>query len=335
VSDSNSQQTPNRIFVSKLGIYFRGGAMGCSDIVPGVSGGTMALLLGVYERLVTALSRVDATLLRHLFRREFRKAVEYFDLVFLVTLGLGVASGIALMTFLLDYLLKSHLVPTMGAFFGLITASGFLVFRKIGHWHDADRGRTIKNVVIRLLAMHAGIFFAWWLVGLPALSTKADPPLLYGYLVLCGMISISAMILPGISGAFILLILGQYKFIVGTLKEVLSGHFAAQHLYVVLSFALGAALGLITFSKFLKWLLEKWHDLTMAVLCGFMFGALRLIWPWKEAGIEALFEKKEDATGFVNVWPNLALPETHTTIAVGVAALFFVLAIEWYAARKK
>jgi putative membrane protein len=252
----------------------RGFLMGGADIIPGVSGGTVALILGVYERLVTAISHVDLTLLDHLRKRRFAAAAAHLDLRFLAALGSGIALGILSLASLMHYLLEHHREPTTAALFGLIAASCVLVGTMVRRW---SAGEAVGLLV--------GAVLAYWIVGvLPVVA-----PLHYGYLFFCGVVAICAMILPGVSGAFILVILGMYFHVTGVLKDVLHGEINLQNFLTILVFASGCAIGLVSFSKVLRWLLARHESLTMAVLCGFMAGSLRKIWPFKsDATLEYL-----------------------------------------------
>jgi putative membrane protein len=255
---------PNLGDLANLG---RGLLMGGADIIPGVSGGTMALILGIYERLVTAISHFDLTLLRHLRGRRWQSAVEHFDLRFLIALGSGILIGIGGLASLMHHLLEHYALPTWSLLFGLIVASAWLVGMMVNRWTPAA-----------IIGAFAGAGFAFWLVG----QLPAVPPEGYGYLFFCGMVAICAMILPGISGAFILVILGMYFHVTGVLKDFLHGNLSLANFLTIFVFVSGCAVGLLSFSKLLRWLLARHGTVTMAVLCGFMAGSLRKIWPFKE-----------------------------------------------------
>ncbi len=291
----------------------RGVLMGGADIIPGVSGGTVALILGIYQRLVTAISHFDLTLLGHLRSRQWAAAASHVDLRFLVTLGLGILSGIAGLASLMNYLLSDQVELTLSGFFGLILASSWIVARSIPRW-TPTRG----------LLAGAGAIFAFWLVAQP-FSDGHDG---YGYILLCGMIAICAMILPGISGAFILLIMGMYEHITGVLRGLLHGELTADNLLTVAVFALGCSLGLLGFSKFLRWLLARYQAPTMAVLCGFMLGSLRKIWPFK-AGESVDLTHDE----LHNAWPKAF--DGHLLLAIGIAlgGIALVLTLDWVTRR--
>lgn len=290
----------------------RGFLMGGADIIPGVSGGTMALILNIYQRLVTAISRIDLTLLSLLKEKKWKQAAEHVDFRFLLFLGIGVAVGIGGLASLMHYLLMEHREPTSAAFFGLIAASAVLVARMIPRWHVAEG----------LLAA-AGAVVAYIVVGLPLLTNPPDSDL---YLFGAGLIAICAMILPGISGAFILLILGKYTDITGMIKQFLKLDWSADLFLSLIVFSIGCLCGLIGFSKLLKWLLERHESQMLAVLCGMMIGSLRRIWPFKIDLTPEVHEFK--LKQFVNSWPADWSAATWMSIGIAVAAFVFVMALD-------
>lgn len=295
----------------------RGLLMGGADIIPGVSGGTMALILGIYERLVTAVSHFDLTFLGQLRKRQWAKAAEHCDLRFLATLLCGILVGIAGLATLMHYLLRDHLELTLSAFFGLILASSLVVARSMERWN-----------ILNALFAAAGGAFAYWLVGQP-FSKGAEG---YAYLFLCGTVAICAMILPGISGAFILLIMGKYKFVTGVIKDLVHGKLTGDNVLVMAVFGIGCVVGLLTFSKFLRWLLARYHGQTMAVLCGFMIGSLRRIWPYKvKPGVGEELDVTQSRLS--NAWPETFDAQVAAAIALAIAAAAFVLVLDWVSRR--
>lgn len=291
----------------------RGVLMGAADIVPGVSGGTVALVLGIYNRLVTAISRIDRTAVQHVLDRRWKDAAEHADLRFLISLGAGVGSGIAGLAFLMHYLLEHQLQFTYAVFSGLILASGILVARSVDRWRAATR-----------LALVIGALVAWFVVGLDALQ---NPPEGLWYLFLCGTIGICAMILPGISGAFILLILGRYTYVTGLIRGIMKGEWTIDNFLAVAVFCVGCLFGLLAFSRILRWLLLKYPQNTLAVLCGFMLGSLRKLWPFKQDLTPNVLEFKQKQ--FENVWPAAFDGDTLLTIALAIGALVVLLSFEW------
>lgn len=315
--------------------------MGGADIIPGVSGGTVALILGIYGRLVTAISHFDVHLVAHLRAGRWKQATTHIDLRFLIALGCGILAGIVGLAELMNRLLIGEATRpfTLAAFFGLIFASSILVARMIGV-------SNMKEAVAPLALGVAGAVFAFWLTGLRPLS--ADPT--FWYVFLSGAIAICAMILPGISGAFILLLLGMYVYITGIVKRIRHFDLTLEETTMLVVFAAGCAIGLLTFSKLLRWLLTRHHAATMALLCGFMLGSLRKIWPLKTdittpddleaAGVpaEEFAHLTTDEHLFrYRVFEN-RLPEEFTThvlliVLTAVVAAALVLALDWISRR--
>ena len=291
---------------------FCGLMMGAADIVPGVSGGTVALVLGIYNRLISAISRFDQQALGMLAAKRWAAAAEYIDLRFILALGCGIATGIGGLSFLMKKLLDDHLQPTYAVFFGLILGSGVLVARGVARWNPAS-----------IAALVSGVSVAWFVVGLDALQT---PPDTLWYLFFCGTIGICAMILPGLSGAFILLILGRYSHVTGLIRSILKGDWSVQAFLEVSVFCCGCLFGLLAFSRVLRWLLAHHATVTMATLCGLMLGSLRKLWPFKNEltppGTE--FKLKQ----FENIAPDFSCSSTITSIGLTVIAMVAVLSLE-------
>lgn len=286
----------------------RGFLMGGADIIPGVSGGTVALILGIYERLIGAISHIDGRLIALLARRQWRKAAEYFDFRFLLTLGVGILTGVACLAKLMHYLLLEQRTYTLAVFFGMILASSFIVMRMMRP-RDA-----MQRAVCYSLAVGAALF-AFWLVGLQAVVFHDH----MGYFFLSGMVAICAMILPGISGSYILLLLGAYVTVTGIIKDVIELKSTSREFVSLLVFAAGCACGLIGFSKLLKWLLARFHMPIMAMLGGFMIGSLRLMWPFQEM----IAEKR-----YAQVMPQSWNQEVTVCLALAIVALLAVLMLE-------
>lgn len=240
-------------------LALKGCAMGMADVVPGVSGGTIAFISGIYEELLDSIRSVDATALRLLLRFRLAEFWRHINGRFLLPVLLGIAVAIFSLARLMTYLLTNHPIAIWSFFFGLIVASALLVARQIGRWD----WRTV-------LAFAVGAAAAWWIT----VATPAETPDDWWFVMLSGAIAICAMILPGISGAFILLLLGKYQYIMHAVGEF--------DIPVIAVFVIGAGAGIISFSHLLSWLLKHWHDVTVAVLMGFMVGSLNKVWPWKE-----------------------------------------------------
>jgi putative membrane protein len=297
----------------------RGFLMGGADIIPGVSGGTVALVLGIYARLVTALSRFDLVFLGHVRRFELVRAARHVDVRFLAALGFGIAVGIVSLANVMHLLLADERWRplTLAAFFGLILASGVLVGRTVERW----------SIACAALAL-AGTGFALWITGLP--SATVEPTL--GYTFICGMIAICAMILPGISGAYILLLMGMYLHVTGAIKGLPRGDLSIGNLLTIAVFCGGCAVGLLGFSKLLRWLLARHPSATMATLGGFMIGSLRKIWPFKRDLTPDLHELK--LKRFVNVIPDTLDSHVAAAIAVAIVGALLVFTLDYASGRR-
>jgi putative membrane protein len=242
----------------------KGVCMGVADTIPGVSGGTIALITGIYEDLLSAIKSADTAMIRRLLRLDLKAGLAGFHARFLLCLFLGIGIAVFSIARLMHYLLVYHPVLTWSLFFGLIAASILVVGRQVEGW-----GRPGVWTAFLL-----GAAAAYAIVNLMPATT----PETLGFIFLSGMCAICAMILPGISGAFILVILGKYEFIMATVKNP----FLPAHLVILLVFMAGCLVGLAGFSRFLKYLLNTHRNLTLALLTGLMLGAMRKVWPWKE-----------------------------------------------------
>ena len=262
-----------------LGLGLRGMAMGAADLVPGVSGGTVAFIVGIYEELLTTIGNLGVGTLRSVFKEGPIQTWRSYNLGFLAALVLGMATTVAMLAGLLHHLLAAHPVLLWAFFFGLVSASVPFMLREI---HGDDR----NSAAWALLLIGAGM--AWWLTGLPPL-VQSDAPL---FLFLSGAIAICAMILPGISGSFILVLLGAYSAVIGALKGL--------DLIRIAAFVSGALTGLLGFSKGLGWVFRHHRALALALLSGFLLGSLRKLWPWKE-NVELLFTHSDGRPEYVQV----------------------------------
>lgn len=232
--------------------------MGAADVVPGVSGGTIAFITEIYEELVNSIKSISLASFRKLFSEGIKSFWQSINGNFLFSVFLGIFISVFTLANLLETWLEESPIIVWSFFFGLIVASAFYVARKITHWNW-------KKIVALLL----GIGIAFLITQL----TPAKTPDAWWFVFISGALAICAMILPGISGAFILLLLGKYQFVLGAISEL--------NVAILGIFAVGAFIGLISFSNLLSWLLNKFHDITIAVLAGFMIGSLNKVWPWK------------------------------------------------------
>jgi putative membrane protein len=309
--------SPGPTSLKKAGVLLlKGLCMGSADVIPGVSGGTIALITGIYEELIHALRSFDASMVKKVVNLDLRGALAGVHARFLLCLFAGI--GIAIISFarLMNYLLNHHPVLTWSLFFGLIAASIVVVSRQVATWTAAAGISFVIGTVVAI-----------FIVNLIPIST---PDALW-FIFLSGIIAICAMILPGISGAFILLILGKYEFIIATLKNP----FEPQNLVIIIVFCLGCLIGLLSFARVLNYLLINFRPLTLAFLTGLMAGSIKKIWPWKE-----IIQTKVIGGKSLVIWGGNILPEalnSEVWAALGLAIIGFiaVLIIERLARKKK
>ena len=244
---------------SILRLYFKGVAMGAADIVPGVSGGTIALISGIYEELIFTLKNINLSLLKTLFKDGFKVFWKSLNGNFLTVLLLGIASSVILLAQVIVFLLENHEFKIWGFFFGLIISSAFLIIKDVNPLNTMQIIWILSGIVIAALI---------------SLSNTTQIPDTDIYIFLTGSIAITAMILPGISGSFILLLLSKYEYIITAIKE-----FNSRTLFV---FALGCIFGLIIFSRILHFLFQNYKMNLLSLLSGFLIGSLIKIWPFRK-----------------------------------------------------
>ncbi len=258
--------------------------MGAADVIPGVSGGTIAFISGIYEKLIKSLNNINLRSVKLLFTGRWKALEEQINISFLLTLILGVFIAAFSLAKFIQYLLHTYEEAVWAFFFGLIIASAVIMFDQVSKW-DA---KTICSLII-------GVGFGYVVTKIPVIKTPDT--LIYVYM--SGVISIIAMILPGISGSFILLILDKYRYIIDVMSDISSGfkgmasglvhvnfdQFIAEwqqtNFLPFIIFQLGTLTGILGFSKVLNWLFKKYRDVTIATLIGFMIGSLNKVWPWK------------------------------------------------------
>ncbi|MET2969798.1 MULTISPECIES: DUF368 domain-containing protein [Vibrio] len=239
--------------------YFKGMAMGAADVVPGVSGGTIAFITGIYDTLLESIRRINPSLFSIWKKDGFKGAFNHINGFFLISLFAGIFTSIATLAKLISWLLETHPIPIWSFFFGLILVSVYHIIRQVE-----------KRDAIRFVALLIGIGFAYSITVLKPLHM--EPTAINT--ILAGAIAICAMILPGISGSFILLLIGMYAPVLGAVKGF--------QIDILALFLVGCVAGLLSFSHLLSWLLRKFRDLTLMFLTGLMIGTLPKIWPWKE-----------------------------------------------------
>jgi putative membrane protein len=283
--------------------YLKGVAMGAADIVPGVSGGSIAFITGIYEELLNSINSFNGENLKLILKFKLLDFYKAVNGSFLLSLLLGIMTSIFSMSSLITYLMSDHPIPLWSFFCGLILISAFLILKDITRWN--------LGVILSLLA---GTLIAYFITELPPTST---PDALW-FTFVSGAIAICAMILPGISGSFILLIMGRYE---GILEAVNN-----RDILTLAVFALGCAVGILSFSRVVSWLLKNYHAITIGLLAGFMLGSVNELWPWKivtayrtsSSGVEKPFLTE-------NIFPGTYLAQTgiEPQILFAIAAFIF------------
>lgn len=246
-------------------VAVKGACMGAADVIPGVSGGTIAFITGIYDQLIESINSINGTALKLFFSGKFKEFWKYINGSFLVSLFCGILVSVLSLAGLMQYLLEHHPIQTWAFFFGLIVASSIFILRGIQGWN-------MKSAMFPVLGVVLGIVVC-------TLSPTQTPDSLW-FIFLSGAIAICAMILPGISGSFILLILGKYKYIMGAITGLTTGAAVGESLVILCVFAVGAVCGILAFSRLLHWLLARFNKETLMVLAGFIIGSLVKVWPW-------------------------------------------------------
>lgn len=296
---------PQRTLKDYAGLTLRGIFMGAADIVPGVSGGTMAFILGIYEELIDSIRTVGRPhFIQAVLKLRFKELFQILNWQFLLAVALGILIAIFTLARGLEWLLLNQPVYLWSFFFGLVLASVYTVSKRVPHWTPA-----------LVTATAVGAVAAFILVGLVPTQT----PDTWWFLILSGAVAICAMILPGISGAFILVLLGKYQFVLNAVNQ--------RDFLTLIFVAIGAAIGLISFAQILGWLFKQYHDMTVAVLIGLMVGSLRKIWPWKidvawlqDTGGALVLDSHGER---IVTQQNLTLPD----FATGAGIMEFVIAV--------
>lgn len=296
-------------------LFLKGMAMGAADVVPGVSGGTVAFITGIYDELLQSLAQLPKAVWL-LLRGRIAEAWQCANATFLLVLASGILLSVLSLARLITGLLETQPIALWSFFFGLILVSTHIVLREVGRW-------SLAPVISALL----GGLFAWWITVMAPVHLAGTPLSLF----LAGAVAICAMILPGISGSFILVLLGLYSVVLGAVKQL--------DLLVLVIFASGCLSGLLCFSKLLNWLLQRWRDITLAFLAGLMVGSLNKVWPWKQA-----LTWMTDSHGKLqpllqeNLWPDQfaklagADPQLLLAICLALGGAALVLGLEGLAA---
>jgi len=290
-------------FKNYLLTYLKGMGMGGADLVPGVSGGSIALITGIYEELLDSIKSFDGAAVKLLFGGQFRAFWQHVNGNFLLAVFLGICTSIFTLSRVLVYLIENHPIPLWSFFCGLILISAIWILRNIKNWS-----------VLAVVAVVVGIVVAYLITSIPP-RTSPDTAI---FTLLSGAIAICAMILPGISGSFILLILGQYEPILEAVNN--------RDVVKLGLFAIGCVLGLLSFSRVISWLLKHYKAITLALLSGFMLGSINKIWPWKKVLSYRMSSSGEEKPFLTeNVWPQEYFQITGEDPQVGLAIVAFMV----------
>lgn len=301
-----------------LMLYIKGIAMGAADVVPGVSGGTIAFITGIYDELLRSIGAIPGAAML-LFRGRVRQAWKAANANFLLVLLGGILTSVVSLAKLISYLLDTHPIPVWSFFFGLILVSVHLVGKEIQRW---DLSRVVGLIL--------GVAFAYVItVAAPVQWSSSGLSLFFA-----GAIAICAMILPGISGSFILVLLGLYPVVLGAVKDL--------DVAVLAIFASGCLVGILSFARILSWMLDRWRDLTLAFLTGLMLGSLNKVWPWKEV-LTWRIDSQGERTPVLeqNLLPGSFAeitgqnPQLLLAVLMAVAGIVLVLGLEWFAGRRQ
>ena len=298
-------------FWKNIMVAVKGACMGAADVIPGVSGGTIAFIMGIYDEFVGSLASINGEALKLLLKGRFSAFWKHINGSFLLSLVAGIGISVIALAGLMQMLLSDFPIQTWAFFFGLIVASSLFIIRGISGWKLRDGLLLIFGVALGAVIC--------------TLSPTQTPDGLW-FIFLSGALAICAMILPGISGSFILLILGKYEYVLGAISGLVAGVDPGRNLLILGVFGLGAIIGILAFSRFLHWLLARWQKETMIVLAGFIIGSLVKIWPWSNAAAIVLSQFPELAS-FGDALPTEIISQymASADLHIGGAVLFAVI----------
>jgi len=297
----------------------KGIGMGAANVIPGVSGGTIALITGIFERIINALKSFDATAIKLLFKGKIKELIDYIDFYFLVAVFSGMLISIFSLARLFEYLFANYPVYIWSYFFGLILASVYFVGKTIEKW-------SLSVVITFIIGTAIAVVLSFLN---PAVQNDS-----FFYLVICGIVAICSMILPGLSGSFVLVLMGNYELVmIHAINDF--------NLKIIIPVGIGAVGGLIAFSHFLSWILKKYKDQTIAILTGFILGSLSIIWPWKnpvyrtDALGEIILKKGEKIVEGYNMFiPDTLNTEVILALTYIIIGIVSIIVIEKLATKK-
>ncbi|MGB2402316.1 MAG: DUF368 domain-containing protein [Akkermansiaceae bacterium] len=297
-------------------IFLKGFAMGAANVIPGVSGGTIAFITGVYERLIDSLKSFDLKALRLLLKGDLGGLAKQIDLGFLLALTLGVIASILTLAKVLKTAYVDHPILVNAFFFGLILASLFYVGKMVRRWGFVE-------IICLLLGVVVAAFLAF--------QSPAGENSNLVYLGACGVAGMCSMIIPGISGSFILLLMGNYQLIVLDAVNNLRQFKLTEALPILIPVAIGAVIGLFALSHILSWMFKKYHNAAVALITGFVAGSLAVIWPWKVPVYSLIITGK--VVGWNRYFPDISKSSTWIAVAWLVGGIVVITVTEKLASK--
>lgn len=332
----------DRTFKQKVALFFKGLAMGGANKVPGVSGGMVAFVMGFYEELIFTFQRINGRAFKLLFNGRFKSFARYTNLQFLALIMLGSVFSYFSISLLLDYFIKNYELYVWASFFGMIIGSIYYISKDFNDWKA-------KNIIALIVGAFVGIAISF--------MTPAKENDNLWFVFVCGIIGVSGMTLPGLSGSFILILLGNYvlllvdsvnvfgnvitQLILGN-WEVLNDPIKVRYLKIITIFTVGSAFGLVSISHVLGYVLNRWNQIVTAIIIGFITGSLGIVWPWKktiykiEEGVVLLDKKgNQIVENYERFIPDFSILETWITIGFILLGIMIVLVIDYYGKKRK
>ncbi len=298
--------------------FLKGMGMGAANVIPGVSGGTIALITGIFERLINSIKSFNLTALKLFFTGKWKTFAQHVDLKFLVAVFLGIATAILSVAKLFKFLFENYPVYIWAFFFGLIIASIYYVGRTVNKWSLGS---------ILFFAIGTGIAL------LIAFGTPAQENHNFLYLILCGVVGTCSMILPGLSGSYVLLLMGNYEYVMIDAVNLLTTS-PWEGIKILIPVVIGAVIGLLAFAHLLSWIFKNFHDQTVALLTGFILGSTPIIWPWKHAITNALKDGTEKVVGYQWQWPAINA-EFFIALVIMMLGAAIIIVTEQLATKKE
>ena len=331
-----------RTFLQKLSLFFKGLAMGAANKVPGVSGGTVSFVLSFYEELIYSFQKINLKALKLLINGRFKSFFQYTNAQFLILIMGGSMFSYFSISLVLDYFIQYYELYVWSWFFGMIIGSVFYIYKDFGDWN-------FKNTLSFIIGISVG-------VGISLMTPARENDNLW-FVFICGIIGVSGMTLPGLSGSFILILLGNYVLLLvdsvnglfDLITAIFSGDFEVlddpekiRYLKIVSVFTAGSAFGLVSISHILGYVLKRWHQIVTAVIIGFIAGSLGIVWPWKEKvfvqenGMFILDKNNHKILeNYKRYMPNFSEPETWIALLYMGIGIALILGIDYYGRLKK